>query len=169
MNEETLSERRGEVIEGFVNIESIINAVISQHYFKKQQGAFILEVLYDERFSFALKRSILEKIIPSLDNKKIHDLNRLNTIRNYFAHCAQEWVKASQKPGTKGIVPDPRKKGLEGIDFERLYKEFMEKRRGVEEYLWKILRDIGGVYREDGSPKLTMVGKRGRPQQSSGN
>ena len=83
MDEEKLSRYRSEVIERFINIEWIINAIISQHYFKRVLLPFVLEVLYDEYFSFALKRRVLEKIIKTIDNQKVQDLNRLNTIRNY--------------------------------------------------------------------------------------
>jgi len=128
----------------------IVNAIISQHYFKKVLKPFLLEVLYDEYFSFGLKRRILLKIIPDLDNKKIEDLNRLNTIRNYFAHCNQEFFGISEKPkaGTKGIIPDPR--NIEkGIDFERLYNEFIKKEYGVTKYLAEIFTNLGGVLKKE--------------------
>ena len=147
---EALSKYRSEVIEKFINAEMIINAIISQHYFKKVLKPFLLEVLYDEYFSFGLKRRIIEKIIPDIDTKKIHDLNRLNTIRNYFAHSNQEFFEGSEKPkpGIKGIIPDPR--DIEkGIDFEKLYKEFIEKESEVTKYLAKIFTDIGGVLEKE--------------------
>lgn len=149
MNEGTLSKYRSEVIEKLINCEMIINAIISLHYFKNDKGAvnrnFLLEVLYDEYFSFGLKRRILLKIVPHLDKKKIDDLNRLNTIRNYFAHCNQEIFEGSEKPkpGEKGVVPDPRK--IEkGIDFESLHEEFIEKETEVTKFLAKIFTDMGG-------------------------
>jgi len=153
MDKKTLSKYRSEVIEKFINIEWIINAIISQHYFKRVLIPFVLEVLYDEYFSFALKRRILQKIIPDLDNKKIQDLNRLNTIRNYFAHCGPEFFKISEipKPEPKGIVPDPRTRDLEkGIDFEKLYGEFIEKDREVTTYLGKIYTNLGGTLEKAG-------------------
>ena len=52
--------------ERFINIETMINAIISQHYFKKVPLNFYLEVLYDEYFSFALRRRILENDNPLL-------------------------------------------------------------------------------------------------------
>ncbi len=160
MDKKTLSKYRGEVIEKFINIESIIDAIITQYYFKRVLESFVLEVLYDEYFSFGLKRrilqKILQKIIPDSDNKKIQDLNRLNNIRNLFAHYGQEWIKISgrPKPEPKGIVVDPRTRNLEkGIDFEKLYEEFIQKDRGVTTYLGKIFTDLGGVLvrKEDNS------------------
>jgi hypothetical protein len=62
---------------------------------------FLLEVLYDEYFSFAPKRLILEKIIENLDRKMLQDLNRANTIRNYFAHCDQRVLDAVDFPKRK--------------------------------------------------------------------
>ena len=150
MDNETLSKYRAEVIERFINIEWIINAIISQHYFKRVILPFLLEVLYDEYFSFALKRRVLEKIIKNIDSKKVQDLNRLNTIRNYFAHCNQEIFEGPGKPDKiqRGKVIDPRDIKKE-IDFESLYSEFMQKVTGVEEYLFKLYQDLGGIAKKE--------------------
>lgn len=143
MDRETLSKYRSDVIERFINIEWLINAVISQHYFKRVSKPFVLEVLYDEYFSFALKRRILEKVIKNIDNQKIQDLNRLNTIRNYFAHCNQEIIEGTDKK-QKGKIIDPRNIEKE-INFESLHAELMRIAGGVEEYLFKLYEDLGGV------------------------
>lgn len=145
MKEEKLSKYRSEVIEKFINIEWIINAIISQYYFRKVLQPFVLGVLYDEYFSFGLRRRVLEKIIPSLDKSKIEDLNRLNTIRNYFAHCNQQIFKVfkGSKP-EEGFVPDP-KNTKKAIDFEKLYTEFVSKEKEVTKYLFGIYKDIGGI------------------------
>jgi len=144
MDKDTLSKYRAEVIEGLINIETIIDGIISQHYFKQVRINFFLEVLYDEYFGFALKRRILEKIIKNIDNQKVQDLNRLNTIRNYFAHYNQEIFEISDKEKKRGKVVDPR--NIEkGIDFEKLYTEFKKTEGGVEEYLAKLFHDLGGV------------------------
>lgn len=133
-------------MEKFINCEWIVNVIISQHYFKKANGPFMFEVLYDEYFNFGLKRKILKKILPDIDKAKIDDLNRLSTIRNYFAHCNQEFFEGPEKPkpGTKGVIPDPKNhKG--GIDFEKLYSEFILKEPEIIKYLVKIFRDLGGI------------------------
>ena len=143
MNRDTLSKYRSEVIERFINIEWIINAIISQHYFKRVILPFVLEVLYDEYFSFALKRRILEKVIKNIDNRKIQDLNRLNTIRNYFAHCNQEIIEGTDKT-QRGKIIDPRNIQKE-VNFESLYADFMERAGGVEEYLAKLFQGLGGA------------------------
>jgi len=111
---------------------------------------FYIEVLYDEYFSFALRRRILEKIlkgINNLDKQKVDDLNRLNTIRNYCAHCDLEIFEASDKDKKCGRVVDPRHTE-KGIDFEKLHGEYVQKAGGVEEYLFQIYRDLGGQYEQ---------------------
>ena len=151
MDKETISKYRAEVIEKSINIECIINAIISQHYLHKVMKNFYLEVLYDEYFTFALKRRILEKIIikkKKPNSQKIQALNRLNTIRNYFAHCNQEIFEASDKTKKWGKIIDPRRIERE-IDFESLYSEFVEKEKGVTEYLAKLFQDLGGVLEKE--------------------
>jgi len=142
MNE--LSKYRSEVIERSINIESIINAIISQHYFKHVIYNFLIEVLYDEYFTFALKRRILEKILRSInhyDNKMIQDLNRINTIRNYFAHCNQEIYLINS---TESIVPDPRKPD-QPINFKSLYEEFKPTAGNIEKWLIDEYKFMGGI------------------------
>ena len=83
-----ISEYRSGVIEKFINIEWLINAVISQFYFRRVVKSFVFQLLYDVNCTFALKRNVLQKIAP--DFSKLETLNRLNNIRNFFAHCSQE-------------------------------------------------------------------------------
>ena len=91
-----------------------------------------------------LWRRILEKIIKDTNKQKVEDLNRLNTIRNYFAHCDLEIFEASDKEKKCGKIVDPR--AIEkAIDFNRLYSEFMQKERGVLEYLIGLYESLGGV------------------------
>jgi len=104
-------------------------------------------VLYDQNFNFALRHSILEKIIPDVDTKQIENLNRLSTIRNYFAHIGQEIFKGAELPseGQVGIVYDPRNLD-KSIDFTQLYEEFQTKEPTVAEYLFKLYQELGGEY-----------------------
>ena len=143
MDKDELSKYRAEVIERFINIEWIINGIISQNYFKRVIYSFVLEVLYDPSFSFALRRNILIKIVKDIDNQKVDELNRLNNIRNYFAHCNQEIFEASDKEKERGKIIDPKNIEKE-INFESLYSEFIQKANGVEEYLFKLFIDLGG-------------------------
>ena len=73
------SKYRSEVIERFINVGWLLNAIITQHYFKRIVSSFLFEVLYDEYFNFGLKRRIIEKIIPNINGQRLQDLNRLNT------------------------------------------------------------------------------------------
>jgi len=147
MNE--LSKWRAEVIERAINVEWLINAIICQHYLKKTFINFFLEVLYDEYFSFALKRRILEKILSQIDNQnnkpKIDQLNRINTIRNYFAHCNQQFFEIGSDIGK---VPDPRKTNRV-INFKTLYEEFMSIVGDVELWLSEIFKSKGGTLEKE--------------------
>jgi len=139
---EEVSRCRAEVIERAINVESIIDSVICQHYFGHLRREFLLEVLYDEHFSFALKRLILEKIV-SLEPAVVGSINRLNTIRNYFAHCAQEIIEGPDPLSGEARVPDPRKPDR-SVDFKALHAEFMSQVGDVEEQLGKVFRSLGG-------------------------
>jgi len=152
MDSEKISKYRAEVIERFINVESLLNAIICQHYFNKLKKSFYYEVLYDEYFSFGLRRSIFKKIIKTVDNKKVNELGRLNTIRNYFSHVNQEFFeitkleksngKLKEKP--EGKILDPRNI-INEVDFESLYSEFMKMVGGVEIYLYRIFTEKGGT------------------------
>ena len=141
--DEKIKEYRAQVIEEFINLEWIINAIISQHYFGEVRRDFTLEVLYDEQCSFGLRRRILEKIIPDFDKTQKHNLSRLNTIRNYFAHVGVQ-TREPTGNGEKSVimVPDPRKPG-KAVDLAELYKEFREKRPKVAKYLVGVAKKLG--------------------------
>lgn len=142
-----ISEYRSEVIEKFINIETLINAIICHHYFHRVIMSFFLEVLYDEHFNFSLRRNIFEKILKKLgkyENNKIQNLHKLNKIRNYFAHCNQEIFRLDKGGTVKNSgVPDPRK--IENyIDFKEKYKEFIQLEPEMSIYLGKVYKEMGG-------------------------
>lgn len=142
-----ISEYRSEVIEKFINIETLINAIICHHYFHRVIMSFFLEVLYDEHFNFSLRRNIFEKILKKLgkyENNKIQNLHKLNKIRNYFAHCNQEIFRLDKSGTVKNSgVPDPRK--IENyIDFKEKYKEFIQLEPEMSIYLGKVYKEMGG-------------------------
>jgi hypothetical protein len=158
MDNDRISRYRSEVIERNINIEWLMSAIISQHYFKCVVKPFLLEVLYDENFSFALKRHILEKIIENLDRKMLQDLNRTNTIRNYFAHCNQRVLDEVDflKKEAEGEVIDPRKLDRT-IDFDKLYNEFTGIIGELEKYLATVYLEKGGelyTHREEDLVKV---------------
>ena len=143
--DKSISRYRAEVIEQTINVEWLMNAIICQHYLKRVVKEFLLEVLYDEYFSFGLKRRILEKVIDDPDQEQMQKLNRINTIRNYFAHCGQEMFagKALPPEGAKGSVPDPRNP-QRLIDFEKLHGEFVSIVGGITQYLGEVYQAKGG-------------------------
>jgi len=148
-----ISDMRSKVIERTINIEWLMSSVITQHYLKIVTKEFMLEVLYDEYFSFALKRRILEKIIPDINKQQIQNLNRIGTIRNYFAHCNQQlfFGNSPPSPDGKGSVPDPRQIDR-SISFDNLYDEFTGIVGDVENYLANVFRKKGGklfAYRDN--------------------
>lgn len=148
MNRKKIIKQRGEIINKFINIEWIINAIISQWYIKKVEKEFVLEVLYDEYFSFSLKRRIIEKIFTERCNSKLKpklkymldSLNRLNSIRNYFAHCT-ETMTLINSDGE--YIPDPKNHN-KPLNFQSLYDEFMKKEKEVSEYFYDLFISIGG-------------------------
>jgi hypothetical protein len=141
MTKEQISLYRSEVIEKFINIEWLLNCIISQHYFSQVNRDFIFEVLYDDQCSFGLKRNIFLKAIGDVDNKKVDDLNRLNKIRNLFAHCD------SQDPDSPGKIIDPKNREAH-IDFEQMYQEFIRLAPGVIQYLFPLFQGRGGKVNE---------------------
>jgi hypothetical protein len=145
MNKEEISKYRSEVIERAINIEWLMSIVICQHYFKKVMDKFLFEVMYDEYCSFALKRRIIEKIVNE-GSINIQKLNRIITIRNYFAHRNQEIVsKASPE---QPFVPDPRDTD-KPIDFVSLYNEFTKLTKEIELALVNIYIQKGGELKEE--------------------
>lgn len=154
-------KQRGEVISKFINIEWIINAIISQWYMGKVEKEFVLEVLYDEYFGFSLKRRIIEKIFseraPSKLKPKLKfmldSLNRLNSIRNYFAHCTES-MTLSNIDG--GYIPDPKNHD-KPLNFQDLYDEFIKKEKEVREYLHNLFISIGGKAKLDKKKKAHKI------------
>ncbi len=145
MDENEISRYRAEIIERFINIETIMNTIISQNYFKKVLKDFYFEVLYDEYFGFGLRRRILVKILKRINKHEDHvinELNRLNTIRNYFAHCGTEIIPILPETKEAKII-DPRDIQKE-INFKELYAEFMDRANAVETYLFGVYKDLGG-------------------------
>jgi hypothetical protein len=143
MDECKIKERRAEIIERSINIESIVSTVICQHYLKLADMKFITEVLYDESFTVGLKLNILNKFIKEPEYKDlVQNLRRLNRIRNIFAHCGPELI--SIKDNHQYIL-DPKNPDKEdGIDFEALHQEFLSLAGKTELNLAKLFQAKGG-------------------------
>jgi hypothetical protein len=108
---------------------------------------------------------VFEKIVDHGDSKaRIQDLNRLGTIRNYFAHCGQEIVPIETG---EGYTPDPRKPD-KPVDFAALYAEFREIAPRVELFLKDVFVSMGGEV-SDTLPKAGLTSaSRGRPRAKMG-
>ncbi|MCP4370730.1 MAG: hypothetical protein GY797_21845 [Deltaproteobacteria bacterium] len=146
MTDEEISKYRSEVIEETINIEIMMNCVITQHYFEHMNVHFFQEVLADETFSFGLRHRILKKIVETFDGKKDQKFHRLNNIRNIFAHSTAIWIEASEfeKGGREPKALNPRNFDKE-IDFTALYEEFVSIKDELLEYLHSLYLEKGGT------------------------
>lgn len=140
----SISALRAEVIEKTINVEWIIHSIISQHYFGQVRIGFVSEVLYDEYCSFALKRRIVLKLCPTLQGETEQQLNRLNTIRNFFAHVGQSFVDGPDLNGPSRI-PSPRDFS-KTVDFAVLYKEFLSIEEPLVKALFAAYKQKGGAF-----------------------
>lgn len=142
MSEDSLQSHRSDVIERSIRVEWLMAIVISQHYLGRVDRTFLLEFLYDEYCSFALKRRVVEKIADG--NAAIHNLNRLNNIRNLFAHCGPEIesIATGDMYVPNSARPDER------IDFGALYDEFRELAPTVTTFLLDLFLARGGRIEE---------------------
>jgi hypothetical protein len=131
---------RGEVISSFSNIEGLLDGVILVYYArKKHYSSFIINMLSDEYFTFALRKSVFIKILKEgefLTIKKINQLedslNKLGMLRNLIAHARIIFNK--EKPE----FFDPKKK-----DFFNLNEKYNQ----YEELFNKILTDLSPIAR----------------------
>jgi hypothetical protein len=139
-------ELRGDIIERAANIETMIGCVLSMVYFGRVRTTFTFDLLADEYCSFALKRRVLMKLVPRLKEVKDFEqnLNRLGTIRNYFAHVG---LLMSDRPeaDAESRTPDPRN-FEKSVDFRALHKEFLEKEKIVLDALIEEYKRLGGVF-----------------------
>ena len=134
---------RSDVIERSINIEGMINAVITQHFFGAIKLEFISTMLYDEYCSFALKRRVLLKIAPELCSIK-QELFRMGTIRNYFAHVGQVLTDGPH-PEAASRIPDPRN-FTKSVNFGNLHKEFLAIEKEILKALFSTYEAKGGKF-----------------------
>lgn len=150
LNSSNFSKYRDEILNKFGNIESIIEAVISQHYFSKVRREFLLEVLGDEYFSTGLKIRVLLKVAKKLDCEK--ELRELVRIRNYFVHLFPKFHDKYLSPTPGELVAiDPRNTS-KSVNFELEYKKFVDMENKVVNSLVNIYKEKGGVLVENGFP-----------------
>jgi hypothetical protein len=82
---------RGTIIERLARFEALIDILIRGYYFPnaKPTREFQDDILYDEGFSFGLRRSVLEKILRRerlYEEDRMHDIRKMNRLRNVAAH-----------------------------------------------------------------------------------
>lgn len=155
MNFAEISKARGQVIDNFVQIETLIASIISNFYVGRQNPysfMFSLQVLYDENCSFGMKRNILKKILELIQlerNKKKEDgsnfekLYKLNKVRNLFAHCGPDVFIAIEGQG-KRITPSPQDPSTP-IDFGGELQIFMKLFPEVFLWLNELLPEIDSL------------------------
>ena len=130
---------RSEVIERSIEIELLMSGIICFHYFGRINMPFWLEVLYDQNFSFAMKRRVLEKIAPLTDRSRFDELNRIGAIRNHFAHLSLSFADFK---AMKLVAVDPKRLDRT-VDFESLFREFSKLYDRVRKHLKEILVAMG--------------------------
>ena len=144
MNIQEVTKARSAVIEDFIQIETLLSHIIADYYLGKKNPVaflFVLEVLYDELCTFALKRNVLNKIIDAIfqdekerkkAGKEFNKLYKLNRIRNVFAHCGPDLYVAREGKALR-VTPDPRNPS-KPLELGKAYEEF--KRLQPEVLVW---------------------------------
>lgn len=113
-----IKEKRGYVATNFAFIEGIMADVISFHYFKNRNEAFVTDVLEDEYFNFGLRLKILKKVFFAQNVKFPDDMfHKLSRYRNIMVH-SQVVAQSRVIKGTN-IGFD-----IEKIDFKHGGKEY---------------------------------------------
>lgn len=121
-----LTRRRGEVIERTINVETMVDAVITKHYCAVGgllNYDFMFEVLYHPYMNTGIKLDLLQKACLSVSDKTIRHLRALFGYRNHFAHRGAEVFSVEQ---AVTYCPDPDKPAdpAHGINWDTLYAQF---------------------------------------------
>jgi hypothetical protein len=85
MNIPEVTKARGQVVEDFVQIETLISSIITNFYVGRGNPfafMFSLQVLYDENCSFGMKRNILRKILALTQTEKEQEKRITMSFRN---------------------------------------------------------------------------------------
>jgi hypothetical protein len=156
LEDQDIKKLRAEVIDKLINLEILMDAVITQHYFHRTHKQFMYEVLYDEYFSFALKRNILLTITEHPNNKVLNKLHRIGKIRNIFAHRGRvivDWVGNSKR---ERVIDSKEKE----IDFQELFNEYCDLEKPVLDYLTEVFKEKGGLLLTEDENKNLLQKKR---------
>lgn len=164
MNTNDIQQQRTEVVEKYINLEILINACISQYFFKNVNSSFYFYVLFDPHFSYQLRINIFKKIVSGLPpenytgdrEKLIRKLQRVGDIRNIFIHVAglkfypskegrSDIVITKSLIEEEGITPDP-KNPSSPLDFKKLYEEYLSLEKFLNQEISSIYQVLGGQF-----------------------
>lgn len=149
MNLAEVQQARGKIIYSFISVEALIKTIISQHYLKTIDNKFIFNILSSEQANFGFIRNALKEIVGVENNKiELENLNKLNKIRNYFAHLV---IKSDKRPDDIDakvlLIYPPSKNG--SIDPQEKYDEFYKIFSGVFDWLMDISKKEGITYTKE--------------------
>jgi len=140
-----VSDLRGEVITCAINIEGGIDGIIENYFIlPEKQSDFSTIALSDESFTFGLKKMILFKILNQIQfpayREFREELNKLNRLRNRFAHSFMfGFDGALTYP--KGEKPMEIKMAKEMHDeFMKIYPKVFDE---LEKIFWFLLEKKG--------------------------
>jgi len=151
-----LPKERGEILNVFITIDNGISMIISKHYLGDSPNSqnlinreidFLVNVMGDDQCTFALKRNIFQHIlrVDNLDGSLIEELNRLNKIRNIFAH--RPWITSEnpQTPESEVYFQNPkfpwdRSKNISADDLKR---EFYSLSPDIINWIYKLCEKKG--------------------------
>jgi hypothetical protein len=160
----------GAVVLRFANIEAMIDALIQMHYVPDPTKGheFLLDVLADEGFSFALRCNTLRKLLArNTGNDKdaqanLQLLRKVGNTRNLLAHIGKMGIV-----GQKAGYLHPKKPGevINSADAELKFKEFEADCTQAEAFLLAWLLKISpyqrALRRETEASGQTKVGPDG--------
>jgi hypothetical protein len=182
MSRELMTRYRTKIIEDFIMIEGYVNAIICKHYFGHLNKDFMLEVLFDELCSTALKANLLEKALnqnPDIKTPRMYadQFRQMSRYRNYFAHC-NSTISESGLQETPSGIPDPRKPNRY-LNIDEMIKQFSEMCKSLSDNLIDIMDKMGILFIQDTdkgvlrlifeNPKDSKASSNGNPTSGSPN
>lgn len=132
--QERLVSLRGNIINASIQIETLLDAILTNHYIPSEiQSSFLTKFLSDEYCTAGLKIRVFEKIGLSKSEYKgfNEDLRRIFNIRNIAAHSIP------MLSTDFAFIFSSKKEKPENLD--ELNREFVEKYRKVKPILTNIV------------------------------
>jgi hypothetical protein len=160
MKKKELFHERGLILDLFVSAETLISMIIAQHYFKDSVQTvkydFQFFILENPNFSWRLKRETLAHILrkDNLDATNLEDLDRINSIRNIFAHRQFVTNDSPQTPESEIFFTNPKHPfdAKRNIFAENIKNEFYSLFGPVLDWLYVLAQTKGVQFakREEG-------------------